>query len=147
MSSTGIEPPHDFIEDVRKQKIRPQKPITVYRGLTWHNYTKQTFEEWMGDMGRKVLRVGDRISITDTRVTSWATNICVAAAFAASGNYGVVLKYQVHPDEIMLDTRMLADRKTYYHDDQSEIMLLPGKKLNGEWGGQITREVTVELLS
>ncbi len=138
---------NEAINDIIAQKIRPSKPIVVYRGLGWADWSKSTFEKWMNGIGRKKIAVGDQLDLMDVRVASWSTNICISSMFASS-NYGVIFSYQAKPNEIMLDTRMLLDREkfSWRRHDQAEVMLLPGRKKNGEWGGPITRRVKVEMV-
>ncbi len=134
------------IRDIVAQKIRPSKPIFLYRGLKWRKRFGLSFEKWMNQMGRKMITIGDRVDLKDIRSTSWSTNICLAAAFASKGDYGIVFKYLAQPSEIMLDTRMLSDRKIFIIVDQGEIILLPGLKEDGEFGGTVIRKVTVEMI-
>ncbi len=146
MGSGGIIFPSQAIQDILVQKIKPSESIILYRGLTWNEWTKLTFGKWMDQIGRKKISIGDQLDITDTRVASWSANICISASFAVTGNYGLVLSYQAQPNEIMLDTRMMADREKFYGHDQAEVMLLPGRKDNGEWGDSITRQTRVEMV-
>ena len=141
----GVILPNQAITDIVSQKIRLLKPIILYRGLTWFD-TGTTFEKWMNQIGREKISIDDELDITSTRVASWSTNICVSSSFAATGNYGIVFSYQTIPEEIMLDTRMMSGRAYFYNRDQAEVMLLPGRKKNGEWGGPITRRVKVEMV-
>ena len=145
MNSGHIVLPSQAIQDILVQKIRPSKPIILYRGLTWNEWSGLTFEKWMNQIGRKKISIGDELEIIDTRVASWSANICISSTFAL-GDYGIVFSYQAQPEEIMLDTRMLLDREKFYQHDQAEVMLLPGRKKNGEWGGPITRRVKVEMV-
>jgi hypothetical protein len=101
----------------------------------------------MKKIQRNKIEIGDKISITDNKITSWSTNICVSAGFSLAADYGIVIKYECSPEEIMLDTRMLVDQDKFYFEDQSELILLPGKTQGGKWEGSITRKVTIELIS
>ncbi len=145
MNSGHIVLPSQAIQDILVQKIRPSEPITLFRGLSWNEWSGLTFEKWMNQIGRKKISIGDELEIIDTRVASWSANICISSTFS-SGNYGIVFSYQAQPNEIMLDVRMLADREKFYQHDQAEVMLLPGRKKNHEWGGPITRRVKVEMV-
>ena len=145
MSFGHIVLPSQAIQDILVQKIRPSEPITLFRGLSWNEWSGLTFEKWMNQIGRKKISIGDELEIIDTRVASWSANICISSTFAL-GDYGIVFSYQAQPEEIMLDTRMLLDREKFYQHDQAEVMLLPGRKKNGEWGGPITRRVKVEMV-
>lgn len=133
MSSHGKDISPADRDTIRIQHIFLDKKLLLYRGLSFDSKREATKA-----FGKQDFEAGDIYSLTDKRVTSWSTNLCLSASFAASGVYGVVFKRLVAPEEVLIDTRLLHKKEleSLYWEDQAEVILLPG-----------TRDVTVELVT
>lgn len=121
-------PKADIKEFYDHPEFRSTTPLTLYRGLSFtFGYDSEgttDFKDFVRSIGKKRLNLGDTFTLKGKKqAESWSTNVCVSAGFALSSTYGIVVEYVAQPDEIIVDTRRLSDRKDLYKDDQAEIIL------------------------
>ena len=136
--------------------LRPAHTLTLYRGLNFN--TPKDARSFFKKLGREQLSIGDTFTYSGRKnADSWSTNVCLATAFAMNGGSGIVIKYVADPEEIILDTRRLANRKEFYRSDQAEVivsnyMITPKRDEDGRRFVSISddkyvREVEVYLIT
>lgn len=122
MKSIGKSLSPEVLDKLSQLKIKEDKPVKVYRGLGFNNYSFVNRYS-----------VGDTLYLySRNRVQSWSTVHCVSQAFATR-DFGMIVSTILDPQQIAIDTRLLNDsqRSTFYHRDQREIMSYPYEE-NGE---------------
>lgn len=138
MSSDGVDL-KDYTT-LYQENLRPTHTLTLYRGLSFKR-SNNSARKFLEMLERENLSVGDKISYVGKKnAESWTTNVCLATAFAMTGEDGIVLKYRAAPEEIIVDTRMIENLKDFYHADQAEVVLSASKK-------PYTREVEIYFIT
>lgn len=99
------------------------KKYTLYRGFSWE--TKEEFGEFINHCKEKGI-IG-----RSNLISSWTSNLCIAETFATTVNYGVILKHDFKPSDILIDTRIIdpATLGKLYHQTQREVIVKPGEYL------------------
>lgn len=104
-----------MISIFENKNIRQNREYKLFRGLTFGN--KNDLDNFLSNNREERTQY----------ISSWTTNVCVAKGFAiTTGNnqYGVILTNIFHPNDILIDTRIIKDSDLSL---QKEIIVKPGK--------------------
>lgn len=109
------------------EKVKLNEPMVLYRGLTYRkNYRriKKHFHKKLQYIFSKY-KVGQEITISNDRASSWTKSKETASTFATQLEYGITLKYTAMPDEVLIDLTLFDNFGEY--SEQKEVILKPGK--------------------
>lgn len=114
-----------FLNLFGEQPIRDDgiKEYKLYRGLNWD--TEEDLNNFIRDCNQS------RILNRENIISSWTPFVCIAASFASTSDYGVIITNTFDSEDILIDMGVISeesgDKFGYDIYDQGEIIVKPGK--------------------
>lgn len=129
-SSTGKATYNDLSVDIEKYFVKPTKPETVYRGMSFNlKNVVQRLQQLSPNTNFEKIKIGDTIECNFKDISSWTKDIKIAIDFSIKGHntsnnedFGIILETCANSKNSLLDISSYGIKET-----QSEIILKPGK--------------------